>query len=487
MPSSLPPLTASPPSLEVSPAALAPASALPLSPLSPKSEDCKQLPGEFPEPELPFSKGRCIALVITLAGASFMNRLIFVMGTAWIAIMLAINPFINNEIAFDLVRGLQGLGAAANVPTAIGILGTVFKPGKAKNYAFSTYAAGAPIGSVFGNLVAGLISEFASWKWVFAAMSLPQTGPHRGGLALIDWFGGALITIALVCLMFALTEGNVVGWQTPWVSALIVVSFLLVAAFAWWQARLEKRLVDSKGTSRPPLMKISIFKNTKFSAGIVIMGLFFSSFNNFLIVATMYFQDLQNLSPLQATLRFLPTGVMGLIVAVVVSQLLSPSLLFAVPIPPHTSYFAFGFIAMILSVFGADTTWPSLTLFTSRALPQEDQALGGALVNSSGQIGRSVGLALATAAQTAVMARARGVPVTDAGPTMAWDDASLKGLHAAAWLNFGLGMTSLSAVVIFFRGNDIVGRAERTVAPQKQTSDDKHVETMTSAAVCEKV
>ncbi|KAL1891814.1 hypothetical protein Cpir12675_004819 [Ceratocystis pirilliformis] len=570
MPSSLPPLTASPPSLEVSPV-----SALPLSPLSPKSEDCKQLPGEFPEPELPFSKGRCIALVITLAGASFMNtfsaqacviilpaigdavgipqsrqqwivsaytltfgcflilmgriadiygkRLIFVMGTAWVAIMLAINPFINNEIVFDLVRGLQGLGAAANVPTAIGILGTVFKPGKAKNYAFSTYAAGAPIGSVFGNLVAGLISEFASWRWVFAVMSLvcaslacasffvipstppqPQTGPHRGGLALIDWFGGALITIALVCLMFALTEGNVVGWRTPWVSALIVVSFLLVAAFAWWQARLEKRLVDSKGTSRPPLMKISIFKNTKFSAGIVIMGLFFSSFNNFLIVATMYFQDLQNLSPLQTTLRFLPTGVMGLTVAVVVSQLLSrvptfylllfgnicnciASLLFAVPIPPHTSYFAFGFIAMILSVFGADTTWPSLTLFTSRALPQEDQALGGALVNSSGQIGRSVGLALATAAQTAVMARARGVSVTDAGPTIAWDDASLKGLHAAAWLNFGLGMTSLSAVVIFFRGNYIVGRAERTVEPQTQTSDDKHVETMTSAAVYEKV
>ena len=45
----------------------------------------------------------------------------------------------NNEIGFDVLRGLQGLGAAANVPTAIGILGVTFVPGKAKNYAFSCY------------------------------------------------------------------------------------------------------------------------------------------------------------------------------------------------------------------------------------------------------------------------------------------------------------------------------------------------------------
>jgi hypothetical protein len=50
-----------------------------------------------------------------------------------------VNPFIPNEIGFDVFRGLQGLGSAANVPTALGILGTTFKPGKAKNYAFSAY------------------------------------------------------------------------------------------------------------------------------------------------------------------------------------------------------------------------------------------------------------------------------------------------------------------------------------------------------------
>ena len=66
-------------------------------------------------------------------------------------------PFMPNEIAFDVFRGLQGLGAAAMVPTAIGILGVTFKPGMAKNYAFSCYGAGAPLGGVLGNI-------FVSWK-----------------------------------------------------------------------------------------------------------------------------------------------------------------------------------------------------------------------------------------------------------------------------------------------------------------------------------
>lgn len=67
------------------------------------------------------------------------KRLIFISGTVWVAAVTIANPFVKNEIGFNLFRGLQGLGAAANVPTAIGILGTNFKPGKAKNYAFSAY------------------------------------------------------------------------------------------------------------------------------------------------------------------------------------------------------------------------------------------------------------------------------------------------------------------------------------------------------------
>jgi len=287
----------------------------------------------------------------------------------------------------------------------------------------------------------------------------------------VDWIGAFLITAGLFALLFALTEGNVVGWSTPWVSVLIVISAILVTLFVFWQRHLEKT------GKLAPIMKVSIFHSMRFSAAMMTMALFFSSFNGFLVYATFFYQNYQGLSALQTTLRFIPTGVVGLITAFIVSQLLSvipaymmlacgnlcvsiACLLFAVPIPSDTMYWANGFPAMVLSVFGADIAWPCLILFTSLALPQSDQALGAALVNSMGQVGRAITLAIATAIQTAVMARERGVSVEEVGNVEQWDHASLMGLRAANWLNFALGITAIGVVLFAFRGSGVIGKTK---------------------------
>ncbi|OAR00959.1 hypothetical protein LLEC1_01674 [Akanthomyces lecanii] len=513
------------------------------------SQTCASSVGDEKPQPVPLSRGKAIALVITLTGAAFINtlsaqsvviilpamgktldipdsrlqwivsaysltfgcflllwgriadifgkRFIFIAGSIWVTIATALNPFMPNEIAFDFFRGLHGLGAAANVPTAIGILGVTFPPGKAKNYAFAAYGAGAPLGSIFGSIISGIIAQYASWKWVFGftafmagAISIagfyliPNTAEspklaaalNGGGigarLKLVDWTGGALITTALIALLFALTEGNVVGWDKAWISNLILISLLLIVAFFFWQRHLEKR-----PEGRPPLMKVSMFKNRQFSAVMAIMGLFFASFNNFLVFATYYYQDYLGHDPIQTMLRFLPTGVGGIFVCFAVAFLLSriptafmlicgtlsvtlANLLFAVPIPITTSYFAWGMWAMLLSVVGADITWPCLTFFTSQALPAEDQAIGGALINALGQMGRAIGLALATAVQTAVLAKQRGVSVEDVGAVEVLDYASLVSIRIASWFNFGLGVASLIIVCIAFRKMEVIGRIE---------------------------
>jgi predicted MFS family arabinose efflux permease len=309
----------------------------------------------------------------------------------------------------------------------------------------------------------------------------------RAKTAAVDWIGATLITCGLLALMFALTEGNVVGWTAPWIPVLIVVSVLIIVAFFFWQRYLENK------TDRPPLVKVSIFNNWRFTSVMCIMGLFFGGFNNFLIYATYYFQDYQGLSPLQTMLRFIPTGVSGFIVAFITAHLLSriptffilaighvcvsiAAVLYAVPIPPTTSYFAWGMWAMILSVIGADTAWPCLTLFTSHSLPQEDQAIGGALINSSGMIGRAIALAIATAIQSSVMASDRGVDVKNVGPVEAWDAPSLKGLRAGGWTNFAILIMALGLVVFTFRGMEIIGkvpaRRERTEGVMNEETVD---------------
>lgn len=488
--------------------------------------------------QLPMSRARAIALVMTLTGAAFLNtmsnqavviilptigrdldipaarqqwivsaysltfgcflllwgrladvcgkRKVFIWGSAWVCATTLICPFVPNEIGFDIFRGLQGLGAAANVPTAIGILGVTFGPGKAKNYAFATYSSGAPLGSVIGNILGGVVGQYASWRWVLwilailAAMVtvaghfvIPMPKAQTQPLDLknaVDWAGGATVTVAILVLLFALTEGNVVGWATPWIPVLIVLAALLLTAFVFWQLYLEKK------TTRRPLMKISIFKDVKVSAAMFTMMAFFGAFSNFLVFATFYYQDYQGLNAIQTTLRFLPTGVVGIIAIFIVSQILSrvkvyyilmwgmlccavACLLFAVPIPPSTTYWAFGFPAMCLSVLGADALFPSLLLFTAQSLPKEDQALGGATINCVGQVGRAIGLAICTAIQVAVQeSKESSSSSAVSGAGSEGNPAYLSGLRGALWFNFGTAMAGFLVVALTFRGTGKVGK-----------------------------
>ena len=306
----------------------------------------------------------------------------------------------------------------------------------------------------------------------FFVIPLPPMQPEPTIRNTVDWIGGTIITVGLVVLLFALSEGNVVGWSTAWVPALIVVSFLIVIAFGFWQHHLETK------TQKRPLMKMSIFNNRKFTWANVVMGLFFSSFNNYLVFATYWFQDFQGLSVIQTTLRFMPNGVTGIMVATVTGFLLShvrgdyilmfstfaismSSLLFAIPIPEDTIYWSYGFPAMVFCVCGADTIFPVLTLFVAKTLPPEDASLGGALISAVGQIGRAVGLALATAVQTAIVAKEMGVRVDQVGVEglgmEPWNPALKAGIRGTAWFNFGMSVLSLLIVVVFIRGIGIIG------------------------------
>jgi hypothetical protein len=142
------------------------------------------------------------------------------------------------------------------------------------------------------------LGEYANWRWVFwifavlaaivtvagyIVIPLPPSQAETISMQKsVDWIGGCLITVGLLILLFALSEGNVVGWSTPLVPTLIVVSVLTIIVFAFWQHYLETT------RHREPLMKISLFKNLRFSAANAILLLSFASFNNYLIYATYW-------------------------------------------------------------------------------------------------------------------------------------------------------------------------------------------------------
>jgi MFS family permease len=89
------------------------------------------------------------------------RRLIFLWGSVFFTIFAIVTPFVPNEIGFDILRGLNGLAAAAMAPTALGILGTTFPPGKMKDVAFGCFGAGAPLGGVMGNIFVSIRCSYS--------------------------------------------------------------------------------------------------------------------------------------------------------------------------------------------------------------------------------------------------------------------------------------------------------------------------------------
>src|SRR3954454_4102679 len=65
-------------------------------------------------------------------------------------------------------RVLQGLGAAAAVPSTLALIGTLHPPGPERTRALSLLAATASLGTMSGLVLGGAVTDLLGWRWLFA-------------------------------------------------------------------------------------------------------------------------------------------------------------------------------------------------------------------------------------------------------------------------------------------------------------------------------
>lgn len=204
----------------------------------------------------------------------------------------------------------------------------------------STFSAGFPLGNIIGSVLGGIVGQFLSWKWAFwivaietgivaalAFLVIPQGrrvarmqfDDYMTALRRLAWPGLIIITAALVCLLVALSEGNVVGWQTPWVLALLCGSCLLfLPAFL-----IREYLLARRGRHGEMLVKLALFKNHTYTAFQVVCFVFWARLNSFLVFATYLYQDYQGLNEVETALQFLPSGITGVLAVFASSQIVA--------------------------------------------------------------------------------------------------------------------------------------------------------------------
>jgi EmrB/QacA subfamily drug resistance transporter len=260
-----------------------------------------------------------------------------------------------------LARFLQGIGAAAILPTSLALLNVMFT-GAARGKAFAVWGSTIGAATALGPVLGGWLSEHASWRWAFGinipltiviliigALFLIQPARSRGG---VDGLSATLSVIGLGLLAFGLVEGRVYGWILSenafdlfgfrWDSGLspafvaLVVSALLLALFVWRQARLSR-----PGSRHQPLMDTRLFSIASFRNGNVatlIIGL-----GEFGIIAVLplWLQFTLGYSPLQAGLALVPIAI-GSFVASGISF----------PLSNRVSALAFVRLGLLLEVLG---------------------------------------------------------------------------------------------------------------------------------------
>jgi len=164
-----------------------------------------------------------------------------------------------------------------------------------------------------GQIVSGLLLEYFSWQSIFwvvvpvvvlalvaGAWLVPTSrDPEHAPLDVV----GSLLSVAgLGGLLYAIIEAPNAGLTSGLSLGVGAASLLFIALFVWWERR-----------SRHPMLPVEFFREGAFTAGNIVLALvFFYMFATFFVV-TQYLQFVQDFSPVEAGVRFLPLGV-GLIV-----------------------------------------------------------------------------------------------------------------------------------------------------------------------------
>lgn len=396
-------------------------------------------------------------------GDLFGLRKMFVFGWFWSAIwglITGLSYFSRSSIMFIVCRALQGIGFAFIIPNGVGILGTVYANGKRKNMAFSLFGAAAPVGATVSGIMGALVAT--KWRWdgsfymlaivcfllgCLSLYAIPEPFNHHNytlkeGLARFDTWGSVLGVAGMILFNFLWNQGPVVGWGTPYVIVLLILSVLLLCLFFAYEFFYAVH----------PLLPRCIFT---MRIGLILscMALGWGLFGIWQYYYWTIMIEMRNYTPINTALTYIPLLVFGIIAAMTVGRFISrrtaPYIIFAAMVgffggsvclanlPIHQTFWRISFGQMLLLAWGMDLSFPSSSIILSDFLPKENQGMAGSLVNTI--VNYSVALFLAISS------------TVDAEFKLNNGGKSLTGYRAGIW--FGVvcvGVAVLIAVVLIF-------------------------------------
>ena len=210
-------------------------------------------------------------------------------------------------------RLIQGLAGAMMIPQGLGVIREVF-PAEEIPKAFGLFGpvmgSAALLGPIVGGGLVSLNLFGDAWRPVFlvnlplgilatigAARLLPRNGARRHGNTL-DVPGAVLATLGSLAIVYPLIQGRQLGWPA-WTYASMGASVVLFLLFG---LHLRRRQIHR----RTPLIEASIFSHRGYSAGALVLMLFFGGMIGSVLALTLFLQLGEGFSAIHAGLTIAP-------------------------------------------------------------------------------------------------------------------------------------------------------------------------------------
>lgn len=379
-------------------------------------------------------------------GDLYGQRRLFLAGIALFTAASLACGMVQTQSMLIAARAVQGVGGAVVSAVALSLLMALFTEPAERAKAMGVYGFVCAGGGSVGVLLGGVLTSTLSWHWVFlvnlpmgigiyvACKYLLPAGHGQAQGQRLDVAGAMAITAALMLAVYAIVNGNAVGWLSAQTLGLLACAVALLV----WFLRIEMRVAA-------PLVPLTLFRsrNLALSSG---MGVLWSAaMFAWFFVAALYLQRVLGYGAMDVGLAFLPANVLMAVFSLGLSAKMVMRWGMRVPLAAGLAVVAVGLLwfaraplggnlwadvvpSMVLLGLGSGMALNPLLLVAMDGVDAKDSGLASGVVNTAFMMGGALGLAV-----LASMADAH----TDA--LRAQGTAAMVALHSGYQLAFAVG------------------------------------------------
>jgi EmrB/QacA subfamily drug resistance transporter len=345
-------------------------------------------------------------------GDLFGHRRLFVIGITLFTLASLGCGLATSQALLVGARAVQGLGGAVVSAVALSLIVTLFTEPAERAKAMGVFGFVAAGGGTIGVLLGGILTDVLNWHWIFLVnipigiavivlSRLVLPGAHVGPASRrLDVAGALTVTASLMLAVYAIVNGNEVGWTAARTLGLLGAAAVLLASFVAIEAR-----------TAAPLMPLVLFRLRNVTTSNVVGVLWAAAMFAWFFLSALYLQLVLGYSPLEVGLAFVPANLimavfsLGLSAKLVmrfgIRAPLATGLLLAAAglalfarAPVDGSFAADVLPAMILLGVGAGMAFNPVLLAAMSDVEPSEAGLASGVVNTSFMMGGALGLAI---------------------------------------------------------------------------------------------